>query len=102
MIDQAIAMNKEFELVHNHHERAVFAAVNEGAARYPGVEAKNLLADVACVALNRLPPRYIRHAVDLAFYLTDKEREDNARALAEAVTHAFEFVQARAAMRARA
>jgi hypothetical protein len=24
-----------------------------------------LLSDVACVALNRLPPRYIRHIVDM-------------------------------------
>ena len=83
--------NKEFELVHNHHERAVFAAVTEAAARFPGVEAKNLLADVACAALNRLPPRYIRHEVDFAFYLTDRERIDNERAIGEAVAYAFEL-----------
>ena len=93
--------DKEFELVHNHHERAVFAAVTEGAARFPAVEAKNLLADVACVALNRLPPRYIRHEVDFAFYLTDAERHENQVAVDAAVNFAFEFVQARAAMRAR-
>lgn len=28
------------------------------------------LSDVACVALNRLPARYIRHEVDMAFYMT--------------------------------
>jgi hypothetical protein len=90
----------DFESIHNFHEQPVLAAVSEAASRYPMLSGE-LLADVACVALNRLPPRYIRHAVDLAFYLTDKEREDNARALADAVTHAFEFVQARVAMRAR-
>ena len=94
-------MSNEFELVHNHHERAVFTAVSEGAARFPGVEAKNLLADVACVALNRLPPRYIRHEVDFAFYLSDAERQENQRAVEEAVNFAFEFVQARSAMKAR-
>jgi hypothetical protein len=56
---------------------------------------------VACVALNRLPSRYIRHAVDLAFYQTEKERLENDRQVGEAVTFAFEFVQARVAMRAR-
>jgi hypothetical protein len=61
-----------------------------------------MLADVACVALNRLPPRYIRHIVDLSFYLTDRERLDNERAVDEAVHQAFQFVQARLAMRARA
>ena len=61
----------------------------------------DILADVACVALNRLPPRYIRHEVDFAFYLSDKERANTERAISEAVNFAFEFVQARIAMRAR-
>ena len=39
--------------------------------------------------------------MQFAFYLTDKERSDNERAISEAVAFAFEFVQARAAMRAR-
>ena len=56
---------------------------------------------MACVALNRLPTRYIRHQVDLAFYLTEKERQENEKQVNEAVSYAFEFVQARVAMRAR-
>ena len=86
--------------IYNHHERSVFDAVRVASARYPHLEGE-LLADIACVALNRLPPRYIRHEVDFAFYLTDKERGENERAITEAVSFAFEFVQARAAMRAR-
>jgi len=65
------------------------------------VDLHELLADIACVALNRLPPRYIRHAVDFSFYLSEKERADMESAIAEAVRYSFEFVQARAAMRAR-
>ena len=87
--------------IYNHHERSVFDAVRTAAARYPHLGGE-LLADIACVALNRLPPRYIRHEVDFAFYLTDRGRGENERAIAEAVAFAFEFVQARAAMRARA
>ena len=90
----------DFDLLHNHHERAVIAAVRGYSAAYPHLDGE-LLSDIACVALNRLPPRYIRHEVDFAFYLTDKERAENERAITEAVTFAFEFVQARAAMRAR-
>jgi hypothetical protein len=86
--------------IHNHHERAVLEAVRATAARHSHLD-PDLLADVACVALNRLPPRYIRHEVDLAFYLSDKERLETERAIAEAVAFAFEFVQARVAMRAR-
>jgi hypothetical protein len=90
----------DFESIQNYYEQPVMAAVTHRARDYPGLAAE-LLADVACVALNRLPPRYIRHPVDLAFYMTDKERVDNERAIDEAVTLAFQFVQARTAMRAR-
>jgi hypothetical protein len=93
-------MTRTFDSIHNHHERAVCAAVNETAKAFPHL-AEELLADIACVALNRLPPRYIRHEVDFAFYLTEKERGENERAINEAVNFAFEFVQARVAMRAR-
>jgi Late competence development protein ComFB len=53
------------------------------------------------VALNRLPPRYIRHQVDLAFHMTEKERQDSEQLIRDAVKYAYEFVQARYAMRAR-
>ena len=94
-------MRADLESIYNHHERAVREAVEAQAARFPHMATAELLADIACVALNRLPPRYIRHEVDFAFYLTDKERGDNERAIGEAVAFAFEFVQARRAMRAR-
>ena len=96
-------MNSPFELVHNHHERAVFEAIGQHAADHPHLaDNDDLLSDVACVALNRLPPRYIRHEVDFAFYLSDKERGETELAVSEAVSFAFDFVQARVAMRARA
>jgi hypothetical protein len=95
-------MSTDFSLLHNHHETAVFEAVTRLAPDFPGLaDNPDLLADVACVALNRLPPRYIRHAVDLAFYLSDRERQDTAQQVDEAVCAALSFVQARTAMRAR-
>lgn len=92
----------DFSSVHNIHEHAVFEAVALATPRYPGLSGSpDLLADVACVALNRVGPRYIRHDVDLAFFLTERERTENERAIAEAVEYAFSFVQARHAMAAR-
>jgi Late competence development protein ComFB len=93
-------MPADFESLRNYYERQVFESVLDHAATYP-LLSEAQLPDVACVALNRLPPRYIRHEVDLAFYLTEKERLDNERLVEEAVRFAFEFVQARYAMRAR-
>jgi len=94
-------MNASYESIHNYQERAVFDAIAESAAHYPLVAESGLLADVACVALNRLPPRYIRHEVDMAFYLSERERDETQAAVCDAVKFAFEFVQARRAMRAR-
>ena len=48
-----------------------------------------------------MPPRYVRHTVDFTFYQTTAERESGQRVIDEAVRYAFEFVQARSAMRAR-
>jgi len=95
-------MSIDFTSIRNHNERAVYEAVVAIAPRFPGIaDNHELLADVACVALNRLQPRYIRHEVDFAFYLSERERNDGERQVGEAVEYAFGFVQARKAMRAR-
>jgi hypothetical protein len=95
-------MTADFSSLYNHHEREVFAAVLDASKDFPDIAGSNdLLCDVACVALNRLPPRYIRHEVDFSFYLTEHERVEIDNAIAEAVSYAFSFVQARTAMRAR-
>lgn len=95
-------MSADFTSVRNHNERAVYDTVLREAPRYPGLAHNaELLADVACVALNRLPPRYIRHEVDFVFYLSERERGESERQMMESVEYAFGFVQARTAMRAR-
>jgi hypothetical protein len=95
-------MNADFSSLYNHHEREVFGAVMDASKDFPEIAASNdLLCDVACVALNRLPPRYIRHEVDFSFYLTEHERLEIDNAIIEAVAYAFSFVQARTALRAR-
>ena len=95
-------MTADFSSLYNHDEREVFAAVLDSSKDYPEIAISNdLLCDVACVALNRLPPRYIRHEVDFSFYLTEHERLEIDNAISEAVSYAFNFVQARTALRAR-
>jgi hypothetical protein len=96
-------MAPDFSTLHNHHEGGVFAAIQEIAPRYPALQHQSdMWVDVACVALNRLPPRYIRHAVDFAFFQSEADRERDLQAVRGAVEFAFGFVQARMVMRARA
>jgi Late competence development protein ComFB len=89
-------MLSEFESVKNLHEAAVFQMVQALAGNYPSIGGDaELLADVACVALNRVPPRYIRHLVDLRFYQDNNERVRVETAVKAAVVYAFQFVQSR-------
>ena len=84
-----------FEQVHNYYERLVFEHVARQSDAHPGFSA-DMLADVACVALNRLPARYVRHDVDLMFYLTEHERHAIEQSMAEALAFGFSFVAQRA------
>jgi hypothetical protein len=92
----------DFTTVRNQHEQAVFRAVIDAASRYPGLaERPEALLDAACVALNRLPARYIRHPADFAFFQTAADRVLTERSVAEAAEYALGYVQARDAMKAR-
>ena len=84
-----------FEQVHNYYERLVFEEVARRAEANPDLTV-DMLSDVACVALNRLPARYVRHDVDLMFYLTEHERHAIDLSLEEVLQYAFRFVQERA------
>jgi len=86
----------DFEQVHNYYERLVFEGVANLADANPGFTS-DMLADVACVALNRLPARYVRHDVDLMFYLTESERRAIESSLEEVLQFGFRFVAERVA-----
>lgn len=87
-----------FEQVHNYYERLVLEDVVRMSEAHPDFSA-DMLSDVACVALNRLPARYVRHDVDMMFYLTEHERHAIDHSMQEALQFAFAFVAERAAKR---
>lgn len=89
-------MISNFEQVHNYYERLVFEEVLRRSARWPDMT-PDMLADVACVALNRLPARYVRHDVDLMFYLTEHERHAIELSLEAALDFGYNFVKDRSA-----
>jgi hypothetical protein len=83
-----------FDQVHNYYERLIFEEVARRAESNPGFTS-DMLADVACVALNRLPARYVRHDVDMMFYLTEQERQVIEVSMDEVLKFAFNFVRER-------
>jgi len=81
--------NNNFEDVYNFYQDYVFNKVSELAEDDHSIEFQ---ADVACVALNSLPSKYIRHHVDMAFYLTPEEYNDMETRIHQAVIDAMVFV----------
>jgi non-ribosomal peptide synthetase component F len=54
---------------------------------------QDTLIDVACVALNQLPARYIRYAVDFVFYMPSVERQKLHEDVENAVVDAISYVE---------
>jgi hypothetical protein len=88
-------MPMNFESVHNHLERLVFDEILSKVGDYGLPRDAELLEDIACVALNRLPARYIRFDIDLMYYLTGEERDRAENAVREAVKYAADYVVSR-------
>ena len=87
----ASVIGEGFDSVHNYYERLVIEEVQRVADGWPQPVAVGLL-DIACVALNKLPARYIRHEVDHAFFMSGDERETHRRRVTQAVEQAFAYV----------
>ncbi|MDC0664256.1 late competence development ComFB family protein [Marinobacter sp. SS21] len=77
------------DAIDNFYERLVAEAIDE--ARQPE-DTEDFLADVICVALNRLPPRYYRHAIDMRFYLPDQELDEMKQKVRVEVAQARDYV----------
>jgi hypothetical protein len=89
-------MSVDFSSVQNHYERAVFEQILESRWAYPLIT-DAALADVACLALNKLPVRYVRYAVDLCFYMTNDDRAEMNRAVHQSVQDSLQFMSQRLA-----
>jgi hypothetical protein len=81
-----------FEDIHNYYETLVTEYIMNTLAKEEGMD-QDFLEDVACLALNQLPARYVRHDVDMAFFLTTREREKMQSNIIEAVLDASRQVR---------
>lgn len=83
-----------FDTISNYYEQQVYRQIGVMLGKEFSDDA-DFLADIACVTLNSLPPRYIRHHVDMAFYMTSEEREAMEKSINQAILDAVDFVQSR-------
>ena len=78
------------ENIHNFYEKLVGEALAEQLKDEP-IDIDDM-SDIACVALNRLPPRYFRHEIDMAFYLSPTEYKEMTDKVHLAVKEAIDYV----------
>ena len=81
------------DTIHNYYERLVLDEIANSCER--AREDRDFFADVACVALNRLPPRYIRYDVDMTFFLSPVELQEIYDKVELAVSSAIDYVSSR-------
>ncbi len=76
--------------IHNYYERLVSQhfVVLKVDEKYD----EDFIADLTCVVLNQLPTRYIRHEVDMAFYLPASERFEMENKVKTAIDKALVFM----------
>lgn len=77
--------------IHNYYENLVMQHFD--LSKFNEKYDEEFLSDLVCVVLNQLPTRYIRHEVDMAFYLPASERFEMERKVKNAVDKAVEFLK---------
>lgn len=79
----------------NYYERLVIEQIRDALAQQGEAVDSDYVDDLACMALNYLPPRYVRNVVDLATHLTDREHVMMREEVADAVGFARATIKRR-------
>lgn len=82
-----------FEAVHNYYEHLVYSHIKETLLDSDTHYDERFLEDIACLALNQLPPRYVREDVDTGFFMAEDEMERMEVAVNNAVQAALDRVR---------
>lgn len=81
----------DFSTVFNYYERLVFNEIIDNYS-FEGID-EDKLSDVACIALNNLPPKHIRNAIDMSFFMTVEDHIKTNQMVAEAVAKAVAKIE---------
>jgi len=84
-----------FSSVHNYYEEIVFKRIPAIMQERGESFDVDLGEDIACLALNLLPPRYVRHNVDLVSSMSDLEHAEVENKVLKAINDAIELSKRR-------
>lgn len=79
----------------NYYEHLVMECIRDRLGETAESTDGDYLDDLACVALNYLPARYVRFSIDLASHLSDEDRQALREEVADAVGFAITTIEGR-------
>jgi competence protein ComFB len=79
--------------INNYYEQVVAEEIRRQLESHDDDSGIDFMADVACVALNHLPPKYYRYEVDMAFYMSPNELFNVDISVTKIVAEAIAFVK---------
>lgn len=82
----------DFTSIHNYYEHLVIDYLQTEFIATMENQSNDFILDVACYALTKLPSRYMRHEIDMAFYMAAGEREKMIAEVKTAVDDAYEYI----------
>jgi len=78
--------------ISNFYEKLVIEQIDKTSADQQLNLSYDDIQDIACLALNQLPPRYVRHTIDTLFFIPDEERTQIDSNVEKAVNSAIDKV----------
>lgn len=76
--------------IHNYYEHLILERIE--TLKLSKTKSTDYIADLCCLALNQVPPRYIRYEVDMAFYLPQNERQQMEMNVVNAIDKAMAYL----------
>lgn len=82
----------DFTSIHNYYEHLVIDYLQAEIIPKQPNKSTDFFLDVACYSLTKLPARYMRHEIDMAFYLETAERGKMVDEVKRIVDEAVEYI----------
>lgn len=80
--------------IHNYYEHLVVDHIT--AQQLTQTKDNDFIADLCCLALSQLPARYIRHDIDMAFFLSSEQRHAMAQEVKMAIDKSLNYLESKA------
>jgi len=78
--------------IHNYYEHLVIDYMQTEIIPNITDKSSDYFLDIACYALTKLPARYMRHEIDMAFYLDSSERTKMTDQVKKEVDDAVKYI----------